>query len=191
MPSDTIRLGNFVFSRVFLDALIPLISVIVGGLITYFTTQALERRRWKEQQKTRLLERKREALEKALLWIDIVERDVTAATLVAGNYIDGRIDESEFRKRWPRLLTKLAETDLPPHLGILLPANTYKLGLQIVRQLDELYSLSLEARDTKSGQWQKYHQTYLDITVKLYDQAKIYRELLTKEYLKTFDAVPE
>jgi len=186
MPPDTVQIGNFVFSRIFLDLTIPLLSVIVGGLITYFTTRALEHHRWQVEQKVELIKRKREALGQALVWADIVDRDITKATLLAGNFIEGMIGEDEFRQGWPNLLSELAAKDLPPNLGVLLPDDAYRMGQQIVRQLNNLYVLSLHARGTKSKKWAKYHSKFLDLSTSLHDQVRRFRELLKVEYLKTF-----
>ena len=187
MPPDTVQIGRFVFSRILLDMTIPLLSVIVGGLITYFTTRALGHAQWKKEQRAELIKRKREALERALVWADIVDRGVNRATLLAGNFASGMIDEDHFRQRWPDLLGKLAETDVPPHLNVLLPREAIVLGLKVVRQLDELYALSLHARGSKSREeWEQLYSKTITLSVDLQKQVASFRAFLTQEYVRTF-----
>ena len=188
MPPETVQIGSFVVSRLILDLTIPLLSVIVGGLITYFTTRALEYHRLKIEQKVEFINRKREALGQALRWADIVDKDVTWATLVANNFLRGMIDEKRFRERWPDVLSELAEKDIPPYLGVLLPEEAYHIGQQIVRQLGDLYLLSLRASAGKSDseEWKQHYEEFLHLSASLHNQVKEYRDLLKSEYLKTF-----
>ena len=181
MPSETVQIGNFVFSRILLDLAIPMLSVLLGGLITYLTTRSLEQHRWQIEQKAELVKRKREALGQALGWADIVDRDVTKAVLLAGNFIEGMISEEEFRQGWPDLLSKLAAKDLSPRLSVLLPDDAYQMGLRIVRNLHDLYILGLRAHGAKSmsaEKWTEFHSKYLNLSTVLYDHVETFRKSL-------------
>lgn len=65
MQTDGTKIGPIELSRI-IDTLLPLIGVVIGGLITYLTTRALESRKWQQEKKDKLRERQREALALAL-----------------------------------------------------------------------------------------------------------------------------
>lgn len=66
MPPDTVQIGHWVVSESLLYALIPVLSVLLGTLmgvlLTFFTSSALEERKWRRENKSRLRAEQREAL---------------------------------------------------------------------------------------------------------------------------------
>jgi hypothetical protein len=51
MTPDTVQFGPFVISKVVLDVLAPLVGTVIGGLLTFFSTRAVENRKWEQQKK--------------------------------------------------------------------------------------------------------------------------------------------
>lgn len=48
MPPDVVQIGPFIISKVVFYTAVPLISVVMGGLITYLTTRAIENKKWEQ-----------------------------------------------------------------------------------------------------------------------------------------------
>lgn len=124
-------------SKVVFDATVPLVSVVIGGLITYLTTRAMEEKKWKQQKKDKLQEQRLEAIAGALEWIPLIETSVSNASLLCFAYLQKHIGNDEFQREWPKLLSQLAEADLPMRQRLLLPAETHKRVMKIVHQLRE------------------------------------------------------
>jgi len=140
MPNDVVQIGPIIISKAVFDALIIIFSVIVGGLITYLTTRTIESQKWEQQKKDKRQEQYREALAMALDWIAPIESALTQIESISSSYVWNHISREEFQKRWPNLLSKLGilEKAIPARLQVLLPSAAYN-GLQIVRQIEELY----------------------------------------------------
>ena len=170
-----------------MDTLLPLIGVLIGGLITYLTTRALDGRRWQREKKDRLQERQREALALALDWLAPIEAAWIRASGSALSLIHGRISEDEFLNRWPDLLSALSKRDIPAPLRVLLPHTAYEKGFEIIEHLDALndFSLAAQARDGKSiletcDQFVQ-HEKQFKQTLKMLEQE------LVEAYKKTFE----
>jgi hypothetical protein len=135
---NTVQVGALTVSKSIVDALFPLLGVIIGGLVTYYTTRSLESRKWKLEKDQKIKEQKREALALALEWVSPLRNEVIRASGVSIAYQKGTITEEEYRKRQPTS-TGLPIVDPPAKLRVFLPADIYPKLLDIVRSFDDLY----------------------------------------------------
>jgi hypothetical protein len=69
MNDELVQIGPFLISRAVFDFLAPLLGVLVGGLITYFTVQAAEKK-W-QQQKSDKLQNRSGAIAETLEWFTL------------------------------------------------------------------------------------------------------------------------
>ena len=190
MPSEPIQIGPFIISKAALDMIIPLISVVIGGLITYLTTHAMENRKWQHQRRDKMQEQRREAISRVLDdWIDPIHSALTEASLLASGYIRKTISEDVFRKKWPDLLSELAKRDLPRTLIVLLPTDAYELSHQITSKLEELWSFILLSepvgKTTVEDYWQRLDSVARHIE-NLQGMLDTLNKELIEEYKKTF-----
>jgi hypothetical protein len=186
MQTDIVKIGPLEISRVVFDIFIPLISVVIGGLITYLTTRALESRKWKQEKKDKLQEKRREALALALEWLAPIEAAWIRASSVASAFIRGDISEEEFRKRWPDLLSELVKRDLPASLNVLLPPEAHKRGLLILRQLDDLRHASYSSGITNSKSFMEKFEGIFQHQENIRENMRLLEKELVEEYNKTF-----
>jgi hypothetical protein len=189
MPPDFVQIGPFIISRVVFDTAVPLVSVVIGGLITYLTTRAIENRKWEQQKKDKLQEQRREAIGLALEWIAPIESAVTRASLLTSSFIKKTISEDEFRSRWPDLISVLARKDIPVRLSVLLPPNTYERGIQITMQLEELQAFSLISEPigkTTVEEWTKRFDSVTHCIASMQQTLTALNHELTEEYKRTF-----
>jgi hypothetical protein len=136
----------------FLSNTLPLLlGVVVGGLITYLTTHALETQRWKQQKKDKYLEDRREALKLVLDWIDPIDRAINRAAVLANpfrmTFTGGNARRSELK--WPDLLTEIAKMDLHPSSRYLLPPGIYSGANIIIAALDEIGNLDIQLTEAR------------------------------------------
>jgi hypothetical protein len=191
MPNDVVQIGPIIISKVVFDVLTIIFSVIVGGLITYLTTRAIEIQKWEQQKKDKKQEQYRGALAMALDWIAPIESALTQIESISTSYIWKHISREEFQKRWPDLLSKLStlEKAIPARLQVLLPFATYN-GLQIVKQIEELYyyllhsELPPEQVNIDSVRERIYGAS--DRIMSINKMASEYKKLLIDEYESTF-----
>ncbi|GEM_PF-6001964 len=80
---DSVQIGSLVISRAVFDVLSPLIGVIIGGLVTYFTTRAVEDRKWKREIRYEKQKELREGIAVALEWINPLHNALTRASLMS------------------------------------------------------------------------------------------------------------
>ncbi|MCH8270859.1 MAG: hypothetical protein IH985_06570 [Planctomycetes bacterium] len=121
-----------------LDAIWPLAGVLIGGLVTYWATRAIEVRRWNQEKKDRLAHAKREAVAKALGWLDPMDRALASVNMKVSALLHCDIDYEQFLIQFPNLISDLAKMDLPADLRLLLPADVYADGHHILRMFDEV-----------------------------------------------------
>jgi hypothetical protein len=123
MPSETIQIGPLLISRVVFDVIATLLSVIVGGFITYLTTSTLESKKWKQEKKDKFQEQRRDAIGLALEWVDPIKIAVMQASALAMLFINNNIDFEELMREWPDSLHNIAHINIPARLRILVPSN--------------------------------------------------------------------
>ena len=122
------------------NALVPLLSALLGGFMSYLATVSVDRRRWNRERRERLAAEKREALARALDWIDPLEHAVNWAEPLATAALQGTVDEERVQKYWPNLLADLKRYELPPRLRVLLPPDIFEDAIGIARQVFTLRS---------------------------------------------------
>ena len=74
----------------------PLIGVILGGLISFFTARGVERQRWKRERQEKLASLQRDALAAALEWIEPMRNAETSASSLVMAAIRGDVDDETF-----------------------------------------------------------------------------------------------
>ena len=190
MPTDFVQIGSFTVSKTVFDVFTIILSVITGGLVTYFTTQAVEKQKWKQQKKDRQQEQYREALAFALDWLAPIETALIHIESLSSAFIMCRITQSDFQTRWPNLLSELSRIDraIPAKLKVLLPENTYD-GMDIVYKINELYSflLSTEPSEQRNDNTllERMQNTVEQITA-IKKSFENYKNSLIDEYKKTY-----
>jgi len=178
MSSETVQIGSFVISKTLVDVVFPLLGTVVGGLIASMTAMCLENRKWKREKQGRLREQERQALSYALAWLTPIEVAVIRATGTASALQRLVIDEEEFRREYPNLLS-LLPNDPPAHLQVLLPDNFYPRVCEIRRIVDEeLHARALKPRN---------QQECFKLAMRLYSEIDLLRKELHARYLKTFE----
>jgi len=170
------------------DVLGPLAGVVVGGLVTYFVTRSIEIQRWRQQKHDRLAQAKRDAVAKALGWLDPMDRALSSVNLQVSALLQFNLEDEEFLMRFPNLVSELAKMDVPADLRLLLPANVYPDGIRILRGFDDVRTEAIgwgqRARVERKPMLglQECGQK-LDA---LHAQIDVLREKLTQAYLATF-----
>jgi hypothetical protein len=189
MGSEVVQLGPLEMSKAVFDGLFLLGGVVVGGLITYFTTRALENKKWDQQKKDRLQEQRREALGLALEWIPPIEIALTEASLAASRFLKNELSTNDFLKRWPDLLSRLAKRDLPMKLNILLPSSIVSQSYEIVKQLEDLQSFALASKSLsklRKDEWMKRFHSFSEQVASVSNNFEALKQDLKSEYEKTF-----
>lgn len=123
---------------------VPLLGVLLGGFISYFTAHGVERQRWKRERQEKLASLRRDALAAALEWIEPMRNAETRASSLVMAAIQGNVDDEHFLKEFPYLLGELVKKDLLANQRAVLPDNVYARGHRIVRDIDELSYLGVK-----------------------------------------------
>lgn len=167
-----------------MDKLLPLIGVFIGGIITYFSTRAADKRIWKQEREARLSDRKREALEQAFSWLTPFDIAIRKAKGCMRLHNKNHIDNGELIDRWPKVLDSL--NDVPEHLKAFLPENAYKIGLEIVDKLEELkiLGLAIDKNDSKFD-IKKLIVDQEQLFIEMKDDLSALRQELEREYKST------
>lgn len=145
MQNDIVHIGSFTISQGVLNVIGPLAGTVVGGLITYFVTRAIECQKWKQAKQERLSEICRQGMAQALEWLDPIELSISEASMRVSSILHGSIEYEEVFKTWPNLISQLAKMDIPARVRVLLPEDLYPRGHQIFRELEELRSKAVAA----------------------------------------------
>lgn len=190
MTNDVVQFGSFVVSKIVFDFLIVIISIITGGLITYATTRTIENQRWKQQKKDKLLDAYREALSLALDWIGPLDNALIRIESLSSALIWKRVTRDEFEQRWPNLLNNLSNIDrnIPPRLKILLPSDAYD-GLQIVHQIDDLYTYLLASKPPGENSENDLFERLNKAGARIVEIRKLtddYKKMLIEEYKNSY-----
>ena len=190
MPNDFVQIGPIMVSKVVFDVFTVIFSVIIGGLVTYFTTRAIETQKWEQQKKDKQKEHYREALALALDWIVPIDTALIHIESLSSAFIWKRVTRDDFQERWPHLLGNLSSLDraIPAKLKVLLPTEVYD-GLKIVNSIDELYTylLSTEPPVQKSNDaLVERLKIASDQIVTIKKLSEDYKNILIKEYKNTY-----
>jgi len=172
-----------------IEILMPFVGVLIGGLITYWATAAAADRRWKQEKKDRRSAAEREAIAKALEWLDPIDRAISTANLEVSSLLQFHRDDEEFLSSFPHVLSALSQLDPSPAERLLLPQDAYVIGHRIARRLDE-------AR-TSGVMWFQQAKMEKKPMLGLHECGKILdaaskdatqlRDLLSQAYRGTFD----
>jgi len=145
MPNDLVHIGSFTISQGVLNVIGPLAGTVVGGLITYFVTRAIEYQKWKQAKQERLSEVRRQGMAQALEWLDPIELAISGASMRVSSVLHGSIEHEEVFETWPNLISQLAKMDIPVKVRVLLPEDIYPRSQQIFLELEELRAKAVEA----------------------------------------------
>lgn len=190
MPTDVVQIGSFIISKVVFDAFIIILSVVSGGLVTYFTTRAIENQKWIQQKKDKQQEQYREAIALALEWIAPIDNALIHVQSLSAAYMNNRIIRGEFQKRWPRLLNELGALDraMPARLKVLLPQKFYE-GFDIVNDIDDLYFYllrTLEETPISDGAFAEMVKNATDQIIFIKKSSENYKSMLINEYKNSY-----
>ncbi len=160
MPEDVVQFGPWFFSKPALDVIIPIATFVLGSILTYITTWHLDNRRWRREKGEKLAEREREAIEKALEWIDPLRNAYSRADFIAGQFIfTGTVTEDQFQVKFPHdILNLFAKREVPTHLRGLLPAGVYRKGFHFNEMFQDAFleALRLPPRSRGLEVWRAY-----------------------------------
>ncbi len=190
MPPDTVQIGPLIISKVIIDIFAPLLGAVIGGLIAYLTTRAIENRKWEQQKKDKLQEQRREAIALALEWLEPIDNAVMHAGMLTSAFQCKNISRDDFLRQWPDLLTTLASKAMPTRLRVLLTPELSQVGLQICRKLDDLRTLNLRsepAPSTPKDEWLESFSQCIKKTTEIQQILEKYRGDLIAEYKNTFE----
>ncbi len=121
-----------------------LIGVVIGGLISAFSTWRIENQKWRRDRKEKLDVLRRDALAVALEWLEPMRNAETRASLLVMSAIQGTVDDEQFLNEFPYLLGDLVKQDLPGNLRAVLPNDAYARGYEIVRNIYNLRILGVK-----------------------------------------------
>jgi len=146
MDPDTLQIGSLIISKTIIDIFAPMLGTIIGGLISYFSIKSIEERKIKQQKLNDFQDQKREAIKIALQWLDHIHNAITKVSLQSHPYQPNLANTNN----WPDLLKELTKYDVPRHLSILLPADSYKKSNIIIGLIEELRVKIILERQTKN-----------------------------------------
>jgi hypothetical protein len=126
------------------DWAIALLSIIVGQVTTYFIMRNIERQKWQQEKKEKLLEIKRDAIAAALEWIEPMRNAQIRAESLVIAAIHGDFDHEKFLKKFPYLIGELVKKEIPAKLRAVLPDTIYPSGHRIVREFEETRVLGVK-----------------------------------------------
>jgi len=121
-----------------------LVGVVIGGFIAAGTAFLLEELRRRHQRRDKRDDIRREALRRALAWIDPMEKALTAAEVEIYALLHGTINEQKFRQRYPNLISELAELDLSLDQRLVLDEDPYPFGNGIRQAVEDLKQLAID-----------------------------------------------
>lgn len=167
----------------------PLAGVAVGGVVSYFVNRRAEHHRWRQQKQDRLAEAKRQAIAKALSWIEPIEQALTSVQLKVGALLQLDMTDEKFLMTYPALTSTLAKRDATPEQRVLLPEDIYAAGHLILREMEELQHVAIRhAQETRlHNNPTPGHAECWAIIDKMREQHNGLRERLHKLYLETYD----
>lgn len=191
MSPDTVQIGPLVISKTVIDVLAPLSGTIIGGLITYFTTRAIEDRKWRQtlamedvkwqQQKAdKLKEQQQQAFAQALEWIGPLTLAVMRVRMLANSFKANVINEQELHDEWPHLVKDLIAREIPTRLFVLLPTEIQDLSMGINLGIDNLKLILLDKSPQVSD------EPWMNLCDQLFEKSNEYSKAVTDAYMKTY-----
>lgn len=122
---------------------IVLIGVIVGAILTYIFAFLTDKRHWDREQKKELQQDKRKAISQSLRWIDPMRNTLIIINSITTSFVKGNITHEELMKRWPNLISQLADYDVSHDLIPLLPNDIYQKCLEIIMLINDVLPLTV------------------------------------------------
>lgn len=183
MNTETLQIGSLIISKTLIDIFAPMLGTIIGGLISYFSIKSIEERKIRQQKLDDLTEQKREAIKIALKWIDHIQNAITKVSLKSHPYQPNLANTNN----WPDLLTDLAKYDLPRHLSILLPVDSYKKSFIIISLIEEVrVKIILERKTQDPEQLKELTREIIDSIHLMQKNLDEFLNTLESEYIKSF-----
>src|SRR5437660_3632768 len=188
MEPELVRIGGFEISKVVFETAALLTSVIIGGLISYLTTWAADKRKWRQHQKDKHLEQQREALALTLEWIQPIQSVLMSNFSIATALIRGDVDRHEFKEQWPAFKQSidLMGEDIPSRLQVHIPPKVYKKRNDVLRQLEELRSYILLSSPMSFENVEERLSEFLQREATVEQSFAALKQELKEEYEKTF-----
>ena len=173
-----------------LDIAGPLVGALIGGLVTYLATRAIEIRRWNQQKKDLLAEAKRNALTKTLDWLDPIDRALSKLCLQVSALLAFQFDgAAEPLRVQSKLISELAQTHVPPELGLLLPSDLFSDSHHLLGNFSEAcadavsWAQKCQAERQRNVGLEKHSQKLAELRKQLDGLC----EKLKQAYLATFE----
>ena len=149
----SILIGQTCYNIAVTLGVVATVMSILGWAVGWLSRAYFERRRVQTEKETRSSSVQREALELAMAWLDPMTLAIMTAEDISSAYLFGRIDESQFRVRWPKELAKQLEAlEVPSHLRIYLPAGVQQRGTSVIAMLMGFHSKVIQADRSDNGQ---------------------------------------
>ncbi len=156
-----------------LAALFGLVGVLVGGLITFLATSAIETRRWQQQMKERRAEDMRASLRKAAEWISTVEFAASRVDAAAG----------QTAEVWFRLVAELGGVRADLADTFLLAPDLQQINSVIAQQL-----ACLQLYDEAQLQGRNSREKLLTELTGLRKLAGEFRRRVKEQYNATYES---
>jgi hypothetical protein len=160
-------------------------GIALGGVLGWVGKAIEQRRSWDLEKKRDRLYREREALSKALAWIDPMTLAYSRASFLSLQYIMHRFDDDHFRERYPSNLgAQLEALEVPMDMRIFLPKGVQERGVRILSRLGNLYleALAQRGRDPKD-----VFEAVFRLTQEVEGEINTLRTELTDALLSTYE----
>ena len=183
MDPDTLQIGSLIISKTIIDIFAPMLGTIIGGLISYFSIKSIEERKIKQQKLNDFQDQKREAIKIALQWLDHIHNAITKVSLQSHPYQPNLANTNN----WPDLLKELTKYDVPRHLSILLPADSYKKSNIIIGLIEELrVKIILESKTKNPDELKEFTKETIDTINLMQMNLDELLNVLESEYINSF-----
>ena len=149
----SILIGQTCYNVAVSLGVVATVMTILGWAVGWLSRAYFERRRVHNEKEIRSSSVEREALELAMAWLDPMTLAIMKAKDISFAYLFGRIDESQFRVRWPKELSKQLEAlEVPSHLRIYLPTGVQQRGTSVIAMFMEFHSKVIRADKSDNDQ---------------------------------------
>ena len=127
------------FGQILAALTLPLPSLLLGvgtgSIATYFVVKAVDQKRWNREKADRLETVRRDAIARALLWLEPMQDCVGKADTSIAAFLRSEMDEETFVNQYPSINEKLEELTIPADLRVLLPEGTEASRDNVARTL--------------------------------------------------------